>query len=36
MIATHAKEGNLGKRSVESHIAHHADFMTFEPFMDRI
>ncbi len=36
MIATHAKEGNLGKRSVESYIAHHADFMTFEPFMDRI
>jgi hypothetical protein len=36
MIATHAKEGNLGKRSVESQIAHHADFMTFEPFMDRI
>jgi hypothetical protein len=36
MIATHAKEGNLGRRSVESQIAHHADFMTFEPFMDRI
>ena len=36
MIATHAKEGNLGKRSVEAQIAHHADFMTFEPFMDRI
>ena len=36
MIATHAKEGNLGKRTVESFIAHHADFMTFEPFVDRI
>ena len=36
MIATHAKEGNLGRRSVESQIAHHADFMTFEPFMDHI
>jgi len=36
MIATHAKEGNLGRRSVESQIAHHADFMTFEPFMDRL
>jgi putative nucleotidyltransferase with HDIG domain len=36
MIATHAKEGHLGRRSVESQIAHHADFMTFEPFLDRI
>lgn len=36
MIATHAKEGNLGKRTAESYIAHHADFMTFEPFVDRI
>ena len=36
MIATHAKEGNLGRRSVESQIAHHADFMTFEPFMDHL
>jgi hypothetical protein len=36
MIATHAKEGNLGKRSVESHIVYHADFMSFEPFVDRI
>ena len=36
MIATHAKEGNLGRRTVESIIAHHADFLTFEPFMDRL
>ena len=36
MIATHAKEGNLGKRTVESLIVHHADFMSFEPFVDRI
>ena len=36
MVATHAKEGNLGRRSVEAQIAHHADFMTFEPFMDRL
>ena len=36
MIATHAKEGNLGKRSVESTIAHHADFLTFEPFVERL
>lgn len=36
MIATHAKEGNLGRRSVEAQIAHHADFMTFEPFMEKL
>jgi hypothetical protein len=36
LIATHAKEGNLGKRSVEATIAHHADFLTFEPFVDRL
>jgi putative nucleotidyltransferase with HDIG domain len=36
MIATHAKEGNLGKRSVEAIIAHHADFLTFEPFMEHL
>jgi putative nucleotidyltransferase with HDIG domain len=36
MIATHAKEGNLGKRSVEAIIVHHADFLTFEPFMERL
>jgi putative nucleotidyltransferase with HDIG domain len=32
MIATHAGEGNLGKRTVESLIVHHADFMSYEPF----
>ncbi len=36
MIATHAKEGDLGKRTVEAQIAHHADFMTFEPFVKRL
>ena len=36
MIATHAKEGNLGRRSVEAIIAHHADFLTFEPFLDHL
>jgi hypothetical protein len=36
MIATHAKEGDLGRRTVESILTHHADFMTFEPFMDRL
>lgn len=32
MIATHAGEGNLGRRTVESLIVHHADFMSYEPF----
>ena len=32
IIATHSLEGDLGKRSVESIIVHHADFVIFEPF----
>lgn len=32
IIGTHSKEGNLGKRTVESIIVHHADFVSFEPF----
>jgi len=32
MIATHAAEGHLGKRTTESIIVHHADFLSFEPF----
>jgi HD superfamily phosphodiesterase len=32
MIATHSKEGDLGRRTIESIIVHHADFMSFEPF----
>lgn len=32
MIASHSNEGDLGKRTVESFIVHHADFMSFEPF----
>ncbi len=32
IIATHSKEGDLGARSVESIIVHHADFVSFEPF----
>ena len=32
IIATHSKEGDLGKRTVESIIVHHADFVSFEPF----
>ena len=36
IIATHAGEGNMVKRSVEAYIVHHADFMTFEPFKERL
>jgi putative nucleotidyltransferase with HDIG domain len=32
IIATHAAEGDLVKRSTEAYIVHHADFMSFEPF----
>ena len=32
MIATHSKEGDLGRRTIESIIVHHADFMSYEPF----
>jgi hypothetical protein len=32
MIAAHSNEGNLGKRTTEAFIIHHADFMSFEPF----
>jgi len=36
IIATHAGEGNMVKRSVEAYVVHHADFMTFEPFRERL
>jgi putative nucleotidyltransferase with HDIG domain len=36
IIATHAGEGNLVKRSTEAYIVHHADFMTFLPFKERL
>ena len=32
IIASHAHEGDLVKRSTEAYIVHHADFMSFEPF----
>ncbi|MBN1108042.1 MAG: HDIG domain-containing protein [Bacteroidales bacterium] len=32
IIAAHAHEGDLVKRSTEAWIVHHADFMAFEPF----
>lgn len=34
IIGTHSKEGDTGKRTVESIIVHHADFVSFEPFKD--
>ena len=36
IIATHAGEGDMVKRTTEAFIVHHADFMTFEPFKDRL
>ncbi len=36
IIAAHAGEGNLVKRSTEAYIVHHADFMSFEPFVARL
>lgn len=36
IIAAHATEGNLIKRSTEAYIVHHADFMTFLPFKSRL
>ena len=32
IVATHAAEGDLVRRSTEAVIVHHADFMSFEPF----
>lgn len=36
IIAAHAKEGDLVKRTTEAYIVHHADFMTFLPFKERL
>lgn len=36
IIAAHAGEGNLVKRTTEAYVVHHADFMTFLPFKDRL
>ena len=36
IIAAHAAEGDLIKRSVEAYIVHHCDFMTFLPFKQRL
>jgi putative nucleotidyltransferase with HDIG domain len=36
IIATHAGEGDMVKRTTEAYIVHHADFMAFEPFRSRL
>lgn len=36
IIAAHAGEGDHVSRSVEAYIVHHADFMTFLPFKNRL
>jgi putative nucleotidyltransferase with HDIG domain len=36
IIAAHALEGDLVKRTTEAYIVHHADFMTFLPFKSRL
>jgi len=36
LIATHAGEGNMVKRTTEAYLVHHADFMTFLPFKERL
>lgn len=36
IIATHAKEGDMVKRTTEAYLVHHADFMTFLPFKERL
>ena len=36
IIATHAGEGNMVARTTEAWIVHHADFMTYEPFVKRL
>lgn len=36
IIAAHATEGDLVKRTTEAYVVHHADFMTFLPFKERL
>jgi putative nucleotidyltransferase with HDIG domain len=36
IIAAHAGEGDLVKRTTEAYIVHHADFMTYLPFKKRL
>ena len=36
IVATHAGEGDMVARTTEAWIVHHADFMTYEPFVHRL
>jgi len=36
IIAAHAQEGDLVKRTTEAYIVHYSDFMTFLPFKSRL
>lgn len=36
IIAAHAGEGDMIKRTTEAYLVHHADFMTFLPFKSRL
>ena len=36
IVAVHAGEGEMVARSVEGYIVHHADFMSFDPFVKRL
>jgi putative nucleotidyltransferase with HDIG domain len=36
IIAAHANEGDMVKRTTEAYIVHHADFMAFLPFKSRL
>lgn len=36
IVATHAGEGDMVKRTTEAYLVHHADFMTFLPFKERL
>lgn len=36
IIAAHAGEGDKVKRTTEAYVVHHADFMTFLPFKERL
>ncbi len=36
IIAAHAGEGDKIKRTTEAYLVHHADFMTFLPFKERL
>lgn len=36
IIAAHAHEGDLIKRTTEAYLVHHIDFMTFLPFKERL